>query len=175
MLEFSDANAKLRHLPAILAYARNNIKKGTLYSFDLPAGKTCPGARECKSTAVKTPDGWRIKDGPNCRYRCYSASQEVFLANVREKRQRNLNALRKLRTPRQIADAFHQDIPKDCTILRMHTSGDFFKRAYFEGVMLFAIKHRDILIYAYTKAIPYWVEFRRTILALPNYHLTASL
>ena len=63
MLNFSKGNAKLG--------------KHTLI-FNLPAGKTCPGALYCKSFAVVQYNGKRkIHDGDDTIFRCFAASSEV--------------------------------------------------------------------------------------------------
>jgi len=175
MLKFSSANSKLKHLAAIKAFANGDSKIGRTYSFDLPAGYTCPGAQDCWSRAVNTPNGWRIKDGRNCRFRCYAASQEVLLPVVRDLRTHNHNQVRGSRSVRQIADMFHRDIPADCTILRLHTGGDFFNQTYFDGILRFAAKHPHILVYGYTKSIPFWNRRMKEYLSVPNFRLVASL
>jgi hypothetical protein len=174
-LFFSPANAKLEHLAGIVGFKRGE-RPGVCYSFDLPAGKTCPGSLLCKSQAVETKAGWRIKDGPKCQYRCYSASQEVVLPPVREKRANNLEILRGLRTTARMADALLHAIPQDCTVLRLHTSGDFFSQSYFDAWILNVRLHRPkILFYAYTKAIPFWALHEEYVDHCSNLELTASM
>ena len=63
MLHLSNGNGKLANDTII---------------FNLPAGKTCPGAMFCKSFAVLNDNGKRsIVDGKHTEFRCFAASSEV--------------------------------------------------------------------------------------------------
>jgi len=174
-MRVSNANAKLEGLAAVCRFVNQIENPGKLYSFDLPAGKTCPGALYCKSQAVKVGSSWRIKDGPHCRFRCYAASQEVIFSKTRKKRERNRQWIRSMRTPNQIVNGFNEEIPDDCIILRMHSSGDFFRETYFAGILELARQRSDLVIYGYTKNIPLLVMYKKEIAALDNLNLVASL
>ena len=102
--------------------------------FDLPAGKTCPGASECHSF-VTVKDGKRtVKDGANCKFRCYAASQEALFSAVYEKRKYNLELIQKTlnsengfyKTYELINESLHKSINKNIKKVRIHSSGDFF-------------------------------------------------
>jgi hypothetical protein len=175
MLKFSPANAKLNGLASIKAFVEQVHHRGTVYSFDLPAGYTCPGAKHCKSQAVPTTEGWKIRDGKYCQFRCYSASQEVVLPNVRNMRASNLKTIYEARTTEEITGVILHNIPPDCTILRIHASGDFFSQAYFDAWLAIAKARPDILFYAYTKTIKFWIARKKEVSRLSNFRLVASL
>ena len=63
-------------------------------------------------------------------------------------------------------------IPKKATIIRVHVAGDFFSQAYFMAWMEVAKKRTDIIFYAYTKSIGYWVNQLGNIPS--NFKLNAS-
>jgi len=150
MLKFSPANTKTKQLSTVFGLN----KKGKVYSFDLPSGYTCPGAKNCKSRAIVNPLTGRatIQDGKNCQFRCFSASQEVLLPNVRKSRQENLATLRGKSTP-QIVELILSAIPKNAKIIRLHVSGDFFSLGYLKAWLIVASRRPDLKIYCYTKSL----------------------
>ncbi len=164
MLKFGigTKNQKLRKL-------ENKINK-KIYSFSLPAGKTCPFAVQCKSQVIETSEGLRIKDGPKCKFRCYAASMEVLYSTVYYSNKHNLMELRKCKTIGGMEKLIEESIPNDCQVIRLHVSGDFFNEKYFQAWRNIAKKHPNIIIYGYTKAIGYLVKYPK----LPNFRLTAS-
>ena len=159
MLKFSKGNAKLDKL---------------VHTFSLPAGKTCPGANECKSMAIVTNGKRHIKDGPHTKFRCFAASQEVLYTNTFNARLFNLNALKAVaRSVPKLADLILCAMPKKAKYMRVHVSGDFFIQNYFDAWMLVARARPDVLFYAYTKSLPFWVA--RGPLIPVNFVLTASI
>lgn len=173
MLKFSPANAKTQALYAVPALADFLANGRKVYSFDLPAGKTCPGARDCKSTAVQISlSRFQIKDGPHCKFRCFSASQEVVFPNVFYSRKHNLDCLRRCKTADRMAKSISDSLPKNAGIIRLHVSGDFFGQAYFDAWLMVAVANPDRLFYAYTKSLLFWISRKITP---NNLVLTASL
>jgi len=85
-LTFSNANSKLVKLEKTLQ------KK--VISFSLPSGFACPGALDCLSRA--NPVTGKITDGPNTKFRCFSASSEALYPALREMVWRNFEAIRAL-------------------------------------------------------------------------------
>jgi len=150
MLRFSHANIKTKQLSAVFGLD----KKNKVYSFDLPSGYTCPGAKNCKSRAIVNPLTGRatIQDGKDCQFRCFSASQEVLLPNVRKSRQENLSTLRGKSTT-QIIKLILTAIPKNAKIIRLHVSGDFFSLGYMSAWLIVASRRPDLKIYCYTKSL----------------------
>jgi hypothetical protein len=162
LLKFSDANSKLINLPI----------KGAIYSFALPAGYTCPFSKDCKSRAVKTKEGKAvIKDCKGIKFRCYAASEEALYPATYKQRRYNLALLR--HTPKEgWVDLIEKSLPKRANIIRLHTAGDFFNQDYFNAWVEVAKRNKDILFYAYTKSLPYWVGYKEEL--PPNLVLTAS-
>lgn len=155
-----------------LTFSKGNAKLDKkIYIFSLPAGWSCPGAHECKSKAVVTKDGVRIKDGPNTKFRCYAASQEVLFSKTYEARQRNFAALRGKRKGRLI-EIIQSSLPKKAKTVRLHASGDFYSQTYFDAWMEIAKRNPSTIFYAYTKSLPFWVK-RKDIIP-DNLVLTAS-
>ena len=138
--------------------------------FNLPAGHTCPFAKECLSKAH--PLTGKIVDGKHCRFRCYAASAESQYKNARNLRWHNFRLLFR-KTTLEMADLLCGSLPKNTTTLRIHESGDFFNQAYFDAWLEVARRNPTILFYAYTKAIPFWVNRLDKIPS--NLRLTASL
>jgi hypothetical protein len=170
-VKFSPANVKIKALASVPAIARFLPKGKKVYSFDILSGHSCPFANECLSKVVETSEGYRIQDGPNTEFRCFSASQEVIFTNVRKLRSANFEALKGL-TSGEMADKIIAAMPKNLGVCRIHVAGDFFNQAYFNAWLCVALNNPDRLFYAYTKSLPYWVN---QIGIIPeNFVLTAS-
>ena len=183
MLKFSPANSKTRRLyqvPALQPWLSANNVFRECYSLDLPAGHTCPGAHLCKSRAVEGEDGrWTIEDGPQCRFRCFSASQEAIFPSVRKVRWHNLLLIRRAKTASKIRDLILASIPDDCGIVRYHVGGDFFSREYMRAAFAVALARPDVLFYGYTKSLHFLegvdCDDIKSGVVLPNLLLTASV
>jgi len=160
MLNFSKGNAKLN--------------KGTLI-FNLPAGKTCPGALFCKSFAVVGDDGKRtIQDGAQTQFRCFAASSEVQYDAVYNNRANNLKLIVDAIQNGTAADLIHNSIQnhrtKNTQLVRIHESGDFFSGAYLDAWIQVAIRNPDLKFYCYSKSLQLFLNFK-----LPaNFYMTAS-
>jgi len=180
MLKFSKANTKLQKLYKLATTTLKRwlgIKIGRstakVYSFDILSGVDCPFAHNCKSQAEEQSDGSRrIKDGPHTKFRCFSASQEVLFTNTYKSRKRNHDAIHSLETSDAMADALCAALPKDARVIRIHVSGDMFSHKYFMAWIKVAERNPDVLFYAYTKSLTYWVRSRD--LVPTNLVLTAS-
>lgn len=153
MLKFQFGNAKL-------------IKRIAIFS--LPAGHTCPFARECSSRTDRITG--KIIDGEHCRFRCSAAGEERYPA-VRALRWHNLEFLRELKSVEKMASRIASDLPAT-DLVRLHPSGDFYTEAYFLAWLNVALNFPNKLFYAYTKALPLWLKYRRDIPA--NFKLVAS-
>jgi hypothetical protein len=170
-MKFSPANVKIKALSGVPAIAKYLPKGKKVYSFDILSGHSCPFADECLSKVVETPEGFRIQDGPNTEFRCFSASQEVIFTNVRKLRSANFAELKGL-TTEQMASKLLAAMPKNLGVCRVHVAGDFFNQNYFNAWLAIALANPDRLFYAYTKSLPYWVN---QIGIIPeNFVLTAS-
>jgi len=57
-----------------------------------------------------------------------------------------------------IATAILSSMPYNAGIVRIHVGGDFFNKKYFRAWLQVSRSRPDILFYAYTKAIGYWID-----------------
>jgi len=154
---------------------KGNAKLKDMFTFSLISGYSCPFADECLSKAnIQTG---KISDGPNTKFRCFSASQEALYPNLRKHRNNNFEALRKLKSKEAMAKALIEALPPvkkngAGTIIRLHVAGDFFNQNYFDAWLEVARQNPKRLFYAYTKSLQYWVN---RIGEIPNnFKLTAS-
>lgn len=160
MLNLSNGNGKLANDTLI---------------FNLPAGKTCPGAMFCKSFAVVDSNGKRtIQDGEHTEFRCFAASSEVQYDAVYYNRQHNLQLIVEAIQDGSAADLIHQSIQQKRTKrtakVRIHESGDFFSGAYLDAWIEVARRNPDLKFYCYSKSLQLFY-----LLKLPaNFFLTAS-
>lgn len=160
-----------------LKFGKGNAKldgyKKPIHTFSLPAGFTCPGAKDCKSKAKKDKNGKRyIEDGKDTVFRCFAASQEVVYTNTYNARRHNMSVLQKYKTVNEMAKVISDSLPKNVQIVRIHVSGDFFSQTYFDAWVKVATDNPSVIFYAYTKSIPYVVK-RKDIIP-SNFRLTAS-
>jgi hypothetical protein len=153
-LEFGNGNAKLD--PAI-------------FTFSLPAGHTCPAARDCQASADRHTG--RVADGPETTFRCYAASMEARHPNVRACRWHNFDLLRG-KTKDQMAALILNSLSPYAGFVRVHDGGDFWSQDYFDAWMDVARRRPHTRFYAYTKSLTYWAA---KIDHIPvNFVLTAS-
>jgi hypothetical protein len=161
-VQFTFGNAKLNQTTAILS---------------ILAGTSCPGAMDCKSHVQETENGKRIVDGEHTQFRCYAASMELRSPNAYQLHKRNFETLRNARSVQDkvnilVASIKEQQIDIDCRRVRIHSSGDFFVQSYFDAWLEVAKMYPEIVFYAYTKSIKFWV---RRLDEIPNnFKLTAS-
>jgi len=177
MLKFSNQNAKTKLLKTVKSLAKY-LNKRQIYSLDLPAGWTCPGAKNCKSRCVMVNGKATIKDGPHCQFRCFSASQEVVFPRVRRARQYNFDLLKQEKTVNNILQLLENSMPSNLGILRWHVSGDFYSLSYLRAALRLTEKHPDRLFYIYTKSLHHLakldcVDLSKGIIR-PNFLVTAS-
>jgi hypothetical protein len=178
MLKYSPANAKtealneVEELQQFLA-SPASLNRRRIYSLDLLSGYSCPSANECLSKAIIVDGKRKIKDGPNTKFRCFSASQEVQYTNVYNLRKHNFDTLRGLHLNDMIHE-LNQAMPENLGICRIHVAGDFFSPDYMFAWINMAMMHTDRLFYAYTKSLTYWLKYREWIDQLDNFVLTAS-
>lgn len=173
MIKFSPANVKIVVLQTVVAVAAFLTgKRKRIYSFDLQSGVSCPFAKLCRSK-VKLIEGKRkIVDGPHTKFRCFSASQEATFTNVFKLRAANFNFMRKFKSGGEMFRVLNNALPKNAGVIRIHVAGDFFNQDYFDAWLAVACANRNVLFYAYTKSLPYWLARRDMIPS--NFILTAS-
>lgn len=162
-----------------LKFGQGNAKLDeAIWTFSLPAGYTCPGARECLSKADRNTG--TIRDGRNTLFRCYAASMEARRPSVRASRWHNLELLRACSSTAETTRLILASLSSYAGVVRVHDSGDFFTQAYFDAWVEVARQRPRTTFYAYTKALPYWsarmdlVGDGREAGAISNFVLTAS-
>ena len=157
LLNFQHGNAKLGRDIAILS---------------LPAGHTCPFAKECRSSV--NPDTGKISDGRDTKFRCYATTAEAMFPNIRKSRWNNLALLRAAGSPIGMASLIERSLAgkKKIKFVRFHQSGDFYSQAYFDAWLMVAKYHPEFTFYGYTKALPFWVARLNDIPA--NFKIVAS-
>lgn len=173
-MKFSKANAKIQALSKVAALQSYLAGKRKVYSFDLLSGHNCPYARDCHSKVVEVDGHRKVVDGPHTDFRCFSASQEAFYTPLYNLRKANGNILNIAAQSgsQGVADSLQSILPKNTGIIRIHVGGDFATRNYFEGWLELARRKPDVLFYAYTKSLPFWIG---AIAKIPdNFILTAS-
>ncbi|HEX5271112.1 MAG TPA: hypothetical protein VFW33_11515 [Gemmataceae bacterium] len=160
-----------------LRFGRGNAKLDDgIWTFSLPAGWFCPHARECLSKA--DPETGRVKDGKETQFRCFSASTEMR-RSVRNARWHNARLL-KGKTRDEMAALILDSLSPFVGVVRVHVSGDFYSQEYFDAWLDVARQRERTLIYAYTKALPFWVRRLKEVGtgyvngSVPNFILTAS-
>ena len=173
MVSYSVANSKIEKLLEVEETSKYLTGNRKVYSFDILSGWSCPYANECLSKVYNIDGKKKLVDGPNTKFRCFSASQEALYPNVYNKRHRNFTNVRKnIGNPFNIADMLDDALPKDAGIIRIHVGGDFFNINYFMGWLWMACRRPHNLFYAYTKSLKYWID---NIDKIPNnFVLTAS-
>ena len=174
-LTYSPANAKLRKLakaPSVKPWLAGGRK---VYSLDLLSGWSCPFASQCLSKVHVGADGKRyLTDGKVTLFRCFSASQEAVYTESYNMRLRNFETLRQAKTTSAMLDCLTEALPARAGVVRLHVAGDVFSPHYFEALTELARLNPDVLFYAYTKSIRYWIADRARVRRLNNFVLTAS-
>ena len=160
MLNFSNGNSKLA--------------KDTLI-FNLPAGRTCPGALFCKSFAVVDENGKRkIQDTEHTEFRCFAASSEAQYTQVFENRASNLQMIVDAIKHGIVVDLIHNSIQfyrtRKTKKVRIHEAGDFFSGAYLDAWIEVALRNPDLEFYCYSKSLQLFLNFKMP----ENFFMTAS-
>lgn len=154
-LTFGFGNAKLSH---------------GIATFSLPAGYTCPFAKECLAKANRLTG--KLIEGKHCRFRCFSASQENVYKNVRAARWHNFDLLRGEKSIEKIGKLIQRSLPYNTRMVRVHVSGDFYNEMYFLAWLNVAMNNPLVIFYGYTKATPFLVKYRKYLPS--NFKFVAS-
>lgn len=160
LLKLGSGNAKLTNDVAI---------------FDLPAGHTCPFAKDCAEKV--DPSTGKLIVNPSAKFRCFAATSELISSAARRKRWHNFNLVNECKTSDAIAELIIASIEsnpktKKAAKVRVHSSGDFFSQKYFDAWVKVAAEMPNRVFYAYTKSMKYWVNRLNEI--PENLHLTGS-
>lgn len=116
-----------------------------VYEFNLPAGHSCPFAKDCKVMVDRQTGKFNIIGK---KYRCYASSAERF-PGVRKSRWCNFEAM---------LNNEPIEIPKKAKYIRIHSSGDFFSQEYFDKWLDVCRANPDVRFWAFTKSIGFWVR-----------------
>lgn len=141
----------------LLSFQKGNAKLGKLiYTFSIVSGYTCPFAKDCLAKVDRMTG--KLTDGPHTQFRCFSASQEALFPAVRKSRWENFEKIKNAVKNNTLVDLILNSIPKKATIIRVHVAGDFYSQSYFNAWMQVARNRPDIIFYAYTKSIGFWIN-----------------
>lgn len=166
---FFCANFQRCILSHLLRFGHGNAKlPKTTMIFDLPAGSTCPGAKDCLSRFNLITR--KIEDGPDTIFRCSAASQEIY-PDVAAKRHSNLLLINSTSNLDELLyDSVQVNRTYRTTHVRWHNSGDFFSSRYAKAVLQVAERTPELTHYFYTKMLLLFLD-----VPLPsNVFLTAS-
>lgn len=164
MLKFSRGNAKLDALETVI--------KGQVWTFSELSGHTCPFALDCFSKAVDVDGKRHIEDGKYTKFRCFSASQEALFPGVYNARKHNTDLVTACKTAEDYAHLIQTSLPAKAKYIRIHVGGDFRLKRHFQAWNAVAQLNPDKVFYAYTKALPFWVQLKDSL--ADNFVLTAS-
>ena len=158
--KISDGNSKLRktsgkvkaHLAehGSLAGFTPRPKAYRVVSFNLPAGGyeveaksyiTCPGADACLALCYARQGTFLFKGSKRVRI----DNHQLLLTTY---------ATQGLDGVVDILDQAVKSVTKTVAVIRLHDSGDFFKKWYVKAWMQVIERHPNILFYAYTKSFP---------------------
>ena len=164
-----------------MIFKQGNAKlPARIIHMSLPSGWTCSTfAKDCLSRANRKTG--KIHDGPHCKFRCWAASHEARIKSARDNAWAYFKELQG-RPMKQMSNIIidslmpihnkyvqnHQQNP----IVRIHVGGEFFHLDYFKAWMNVAKHYKDTQFYAYTKALPFWINMFRNI--PDNVELNAS-
>ena len=99
LLERNGFNVKT----ALLKFQLGNSKLDDIITFSLPAGHSCPFAKDCRSCCIRNlrkrhdigdKRKYIIQDGPETKFRCFAAIDEVLRPPVRASRWGNFLLLK---------------------------------------------------------------------------------
>ena len=162
LLKFGEPNAKLKKMLKELSLK--------LKTFTLPAGWSCPAAKDCLSRANR--ETGKIQDGPDTEFRCFAASAEATYPSLRKMVWRNFGLLKDALVDGvdACADLICASLPDKFDIMRVHVGGDYFSKKYLQAWIEVAKRNPEKIFYSYSKSLHFFKEF-----ALPdNLVLTAS-
>jgi hypothetical protein len=188
----------------VLTFSSENSKLGgSIATFSLPAGWTCPFANLClkkvgrdrvinpakvgtsktsKKTGEKIPYKGDVKvtKGKDAEFDCYAANQEMQYDAIRANRWHNFDLLKEAGDANGQADLivkslnFFFDSEGKKEAVRIHESGDFYNGEYLKAWILVAKRMPNVNFYAYTKSVPYIKQLEKELADIPNLSITLS-
>jgi len=121
---------------------------GTLVaSFDLPAGHSCPAASLCY--AIANRESGHITHGEDMKFLCYATKAEAVYKNTRALRWSNFDLTKDLNLFVETISGILES--GKIGIVRIHSSGDFYKPAYYQAWRVIASRFPHIMFFGYTK------------------------
>lgn len=147
-----------------LTFGKGNAKLNkTIITFSLPAGKTCPFAKDCKAQVKEINGHLKLFTFKDTKFRCFAASNEALFPNVFRSREYNLKLLKLAKSSQKMTTLIKNSLPKKFDKCRIHVSGDFFSEEYLKAWINVAKDMPDKLFYAYTKSVKYIVNQKDNI------------
>ena len=170
LLKFGEPNAKLKKM----IKAKLGLR---LKTFTLPAGWTCPGAKDCLSRSDR--ETGKVTDGEETEFRCFMASAEARSPSLRKLVWHNFELIREALIADKkagfenfphLTNLIQRSLPDNFDIMRVHVGGDYFCKEYLQAWIEIAKNNPTKIFYSYSKSLHFFKEF-----ALPeNLVLTAS-
>jgi len=160
----------------VLTFSNENTKVGKdVTTFSLPAGWTCPFAKDCKMKVDR--EGKNREIGKDAKFMCYAAWMEIQYKFLRENRWHNYDLLKESKDQAGLilnSIKYYEENEGKTDAIRIHESGDFYNGEYLLAWLEVAKRRPDIEFYAYTKSLPYVQEYKEQIDAVPNFKLNIS-
>lgn len=145
MLTYSKANMKLKVLADFYGYHYNQV-----VTFDLPAGFTC-GKSDICMTFSNPVTGRITRVG---RIMCYASKVEAYSPSCRRMRWSNFDQLKACKEDvEQMVNLLCEPLNDKIRIVRLHSSGDFYRQEYFNAWVKVATRNPQISFFGYTKEL----------------------
>ena len=132
------------------------------WNFNLPPGKTCPGAGGCFTSKI-----------------CFGLQGRYLFSNVVESMEENLRLTKQ--------DDFVERMDSEVKwrnknarkkgnemFVRVHDVGDYYSIEYARKWIEIAARNPDVIFYSYTKSVPFWNELIDNDEKPDNLHITFS-
>jgi hypothetical protein len=142
----------------LLKFGLGNAKLAdNVATFTLPAGRTCPGAVECKAHFDR--DKRKLIDGPKQKHRCFMASTEAARPTVRALTDWNMQLLLAAKTKNNMAALIKASLPSSRKLrhVRVHVGGDYFSAEYARAWLKVARDTPHLNFYSYTTSANFFV------------------
>lgn len=127
----------------------SKLRKDNIWSFGLPAVKTCPQAGICKNY-------------------CYARKGRYVFDTVKSHKERCLDNSRKVTFINDICREIKSHQRSGIDIIRIHDTGDFYNSSYARSWFAIARKNPDIIFYAYTKSVELFKNLEYVYNGLPS-------
>lgn len=174
-----DAIENMMEKSRLLKFSNDNTKVGeNVTTFSLPAGWTCPFAKDCHMKVSRT--GKEREVGKDAKYMCYAAWMEMNRKSLRNNRWHNYDLLNEAKTLADKANliikslSYHFNENGKTEYVRIHESGDFYNGEYLQAWVEAAKRFPNVIFYGYTKSLPFVIKYKDIIDQVPNFKLNVS-